>query len=234
MEPLVLTETGGAVATVTLNRPDKRNALSVELRRELAAVLRSALSDPSVCAVVLTGAGTAFCAGMDTSQFGGDAANRRALVESTQELFEVLEAAPLPTIAAVNGAALGGGFVLAAACDLRLASPSATFGHPEIRFGIPPSYGALLRTLPDQIARELAFTGRTVGAEEALALGIVREVHADVIRRALALAAEMAVHGRPVLEMTKRLIVAAGKTPARRALDAELDLFRRTVLRETQ
>src|SRR6185503_14513899 len=134
MSALVMTSSSDGVATVTLNRPDKRNALSIELRHELAGALDQVGSDQEVSVVVLTGAGTAFCAGMDRSQFGGDDANREALYESTTRLFDSLARVPLPTIAAVNGPALGGGSALAALCDVRLAAPSATFGHPEFTF----------------------------------------------------------------------------------------------------
>jgi enoyl-CoA hydratase/carnithine racemase len=233
MSELVLTGLEGAVATVTLNRPDKRNALSIELRRELSEVFEHVADDPSVSVVVLTGAGTAFCAGMDRSQFGGDEANRRALYETSTGLFDALMRVPLPTIAAVNGPALGGGSVLAAACDVRLAAPTATFGHPEIGFGVPPSYGGLLRLgLSDQLAREFAFTGRIVGADDALALGIVREVAPDVVARAQELGKEMAQHGRKVLEQTKRIMLEAGGGVAERAWDAEMALFRSVLFRE--
>lgn len=230
---LVLTERRGAVALITLNRPQKRNALSIELRRLLARTLEETGRDGSVAAVVLTGAPPAFCAGMDTGQFGGDEANRRALFDSSRDVFGALLRLPIPIVAAVNGPALGGGAVLAAECDLRIAAPSATFGSPEVRLGIPASYGSLLRVLPDQLARELAYTGRILSAEEALALGVVREVAEDAVARALALAEEMAALGRPVLEMTKGLIVAstAGGT-ASRAWEAELAMFHRALFPE--
>jgi enoyl-CoA hydratase len=230
---LVLVEVAEAVATVTINRPEKRNALSIELRVELAGALERTAADPSVAVVVLTGAGTAFCAGMDRSQFGGDADHKRRLYETSARLFEVLGDLPRPAIAAVNGPALGGGFALAAACDLRIAGPAATFGHPEITFGVPPSYATLIRALPDQVAREMAFTGRIVGADEALALGIVREVHADPLARARAVAREMSAHGARVLEQTKRMIVEASRAgAAAAAYEAEMALFRKTLLGE--
>src|SRR5438445_8912542 len=127
MPESVLTVVADGVATVTMNRPEKRNALSLELRRALADVFDGLGADPAVAVVVLTGAGTAFCAGMDRSQFAGDRANREALYETSIRLFSSVARIPLPTIAAVNGPALGGGSALAAACDVRLASPSATF-----------------------------------------------------------------------------------------------------------
>jgi enoyl-CoA hydratase/carnithine racemase len=230
MSDLVLVDTTDGIATVTLNRPSKRNALSVELRVEAADVFERVGADPDVAVVVITGAGSAFCAGMDRTQFGGDEDHKRRLYETSERFFDVAAAIPRPVIAAINGPALGGGFALAAVCDVRYASPTATFGHPEITLGIPPSYAALLRALPDQIAREMAFTGRVIGADEAQALGIVREVHSDPLARAHALAREIAVHGRPVLEQTKRLMIEAGSGVAERAWDAEMALFRRALL----
>jgi enoyl-CoA hydratase len=233
MGELVLVVKADGIATVTLNRPEKRNALSLELRRELASTFEGLGTDADVAVVVVTGAGTAFCAGMDRTQFGGDDANRRELWETSAALFDTLSALPRPVIAAVNGPALGGGFALAAVCDVRVAAPGATFGHPEIRLGIPPSYAALLRALPDQVAREMAFTGRVVDAAEALALGIVRDVADDVLARANDLAKEMAQHGPKVLEQTKRLMIEAGGGGAEKAWDAEMKLFRKALFGET-
>jgi enoyl-CoA hydratase/carnithine racemase len=232
MSELVLVDTADAVATVTLNRPEKRNALSLELRRELAACFERLGSDPSVAVVVVTGAGTAFCAGMDRTQFGGDSDNRRAIWETSNALFDTLSQLPRPTIAAVNGPALGGGFALAAVCDVRISSPAGTFGHPEIGLGIPPSYAALVRALPDQVAREMAFTGRVIDAREAHALGIVREVTDDAVSRAQGLAEEMARHGVKVLEQTKRLMLEAGGGVAQAAWEAEMRLFRAVLFGE--
>src|SRR5438046_2505507 len=118
MPGLVLTTLDGDVVTVTINRPDKRNALSLELRGALAETFDRIGADDSVAVVILTGAGSAFCAGMDRTQFGGDAANREALYETSTRLYASLSAVPVPTIAAVNGPALGGGSALAAACDI--------------------------------------------------------------------------------------------------------------------
>ena len=227
---LVRLDRHGPVTAVTLDRPQKRNALSVALRRELVACFRALASDRDVCAMVLTGAGTAFCAGMDRSEFGGDADHRRDLFESSKELFASLGELPIPAIAAINGPALGGGSALAASCDIRLASPAARLGHPEVALGIPASYAALLGMFPEQVARELAYTGRILTAEEALALGAVREVVADPVGRGVALGLEMARHGRAVLEATKRIIIETARGgAAARAWEAELRLFRQAL-----
>jgi enoyl-CoA hydratase len=223
----LLVERRGPVALVTLNRPEKRNALSVELRRAIAAAFADLGADAGVAAAVLTGAGSAFCSGMDRTEFGGDEAHRRDLFESSKAAFEAVSAFPLPVVAAVNGPALGGGLGLAASCDIRTAGPAATFGLPEIALGIPASYPAAIRVLPDQLARELALTGRILSAEEALAAGLVREIAADPVARAIEMAEQMARHGRAVLASTKRLIVEANEASlAARGWEAELRLFR--------
>src|SRR3954470_307149 len=164
------------VARVTLNRPEKRNALSLELREQLAGVLEEQTQDESVRCVVLTGAGTAFCAGMDTTQFGGDRANKERIVATSTRLFELVARYPLPLVAAVNGPAVAGGFALALLCDVRIAAPAATFGFPEIGRFIPPSYGAALAALPEPLARRLCLTGELLDARRALELGLVDAV----------------------------------------------------------
>jgi len=234
MEELLL-EQHGAVAMLTLNRPAKRNALSIELRRALTEQLAALGEDPAVAVVVLTGAPPAFCAGMDRTQFGGDAEHKRAIYESSTAVLAALLHLPVPAIAAVGGPALGGGFVLAALCDLRIASPSATFGHPEVAMGIPASYGALIRILPEQLARDLAYTGRTVDASEARSLGIVGEVVDAPVERALSLGETMAAHGRELLVATKRMITDAhADGPSARAFETEGSLFHQALFGANQ
>jgi enoyl-CoA hydratase/carnithine racemase len=182
------------VARITLRREDQRNALSITLRRELAGALHRAGAGRRAGCTLITGAGSTFCAGMDVTQFGGDAANRLAIAESTEVFFRALLDHPVPLVAAVNGAALGGGFVLALLCDIRIAAASASFGFPEAARGIPPSYAAARAALPPAVARDLALTGRVVGADEALALGVVSRVVPDdeLADRAQELAASIA------------------------------------------
>src|SRR5213596_398544 len=183
MAGLLSIERRDEVALVTLQRPEKRNALSIDLRVELADAFASLGGDDGVGCIVLTGAGSAFCAGMDVTQFGGDREHKRRLVETSTAAFEAVGSCPRPVIAAVNGPALAGGFALALLCDLRIAAASATFGFPELPRGIPPSYAAARAVLPATVAQELCLTGRVVKAEEAQKLGIVREVvDGDVMR----------------------------------------------------
>ena len=201
---LLSLERRGEVALVTLQRPEKRNALSIELRVELAEAFAGLSDDDGVGCVVLTGAGPAFCSGMDVSQFGGDLENRARLVETSTAAFEAVGDCARPVVAAVNGPALAGGFALSLLCDLRIAAPGATFGYPELPRGIPPSYASARAVLPATIAQDLCLTGRIVDAEEAVRLGVAREVADDVLGRALELADTIASLPREAVLETKR------------------------------
>ena len=205
MPELLSIERHGEVELVRLERPEKRNALSVEMRVELADAFARLSEDDGVGCVVLTGAGSAFCSGMDTSQFGGDREHRMRLVETSTLAFEAVGGCRRPVIAAVNGPALAGGFALALLCDLRIADESATFGYPELPRGIPPSYAAARAVLPATVAQELCLTGRILDAQEALRLGVVRDVASgDVVPRALDLAQTIAALPRQAVLETKR------------------------------
>jgi enoyl-CoA hydratase/carnithine racemase len=175
---LVLIDRSGPAALVTLNRPEKRNALSVELRVVLAETLEALVDDPSVAAIGVTGAGSAFCSGMDVTQFGGDGAHKRQLVETSVRAFGAVAECPKPTVALVNGAAVAGGFALALLCDVRVAAPTARFGFPELGRYIPPSYAAAAWALAPAVARDLCLTGRMIDAAEALSLGVVSRISA--------------------------------------------------------
>ena len=234
MPSLLSIETEGAVAVVTLQRPEKRNALSVEMRMELAAAFAGLAEDPAVACAVLTGAGSAFCAGMDVTQFGGDRAHKERLVESSTAAFGAVARFPKPLLAAVNGPAIAGGFVLALHCDLRLAADAARFGFPELPRGIPPSYAAARAVLPEPLARELCLTGRLLDAEEALRVGLVGEVTTgeELRPRALALAGEIARHPAETLRELKRRFLLEAQH-ARGPLHADEErVFRRALLGE--
>ncbi len=207
-QPL-LVERQGEVALLTLNRPEKRNALSIELRFEVAAALERLAEDEAVVCLILTGAGTVFCSGMDTGQFGGDEENRRLLVESSTAAFDTLGRFPKPIVAAVNGPAVAGGFAVALTCDLRLAADSARFGFPELPAGIPPAYAAARAALDPLLARELCLTGRVIDAEEALRRNVVTAVHPQpqLLDSALELAHAIAAAPRVAVMETKRRIL---------------------------
>ena len=233
MPGLLTIEHTGDVAVVTLRRPEKRNALSIDLRVELADAFGHLSEDEGVGCVILTGAGPAFCAGMDTGQFGGDLENRRRLVETSTLAFEAVGNCKRPVVAAVNGPALAGGFALALLCDLRVAHDSATFGYPELPRGIPPSYAAARAVLPATVAQELCLTGRLVRAREAQRMGIVREVVAsDVLARATELATRIAGMPRGAILETKRRTLLERKHLWGFLFEDEQRVFRRALLGE--
>jgi enoyl-CoA hydratase len=228
---LISIERQNEVALVTLRRSEKRNALSIELRVELAEAFKGLSADRRVGCVVLTGAGTAFCSGMDTSQFGGDLEHRRQLVETSTVAFEAVGNCPRPIVAAVNGPAIAGGFALALLCDLRIAAESAVFGYPELPRGIPPSYAAARAVLPATIAQELCLTGRLVKADEAQKLGIVREVvDDDVVARALELGQRVAALPRKAVLETKRRTLLERRHLWGFLFEDEERVFRRALL----
>jgi enoyl-CoA hydratase len=189
----------GRVATVTIDRPDVLNALNTALLEELLATLGDLGGDPGVGVVVLTGEGErSFIAGADIKEMAGKTPlEARAYSELGQEIAHRLETMRKPTIAAVNGYALGGGCEMALACDVRLASENAQFGQPEINLGIIPGWGAsqrLARATNIGYAKELILTGRMVDAPEALERGLVQHVYppAELMPATMRLAAEMA------------------------------------------
>src|SRR5829696_5379489 len=198
------------VAVLTLQRPEKRNALSIDLRVELAETFGALGDDPNVGAVILTGAPPAFCSGMDTSEFGGDRANRERLVETSIRSFRAVGNCPKPVVAAVNGPALAGGFALALLCDLRLAAEEASFGFPELPRGIPPSYAAARAAVPAPVAAELTLTGRLLDAAGAERMGIVSRVYPaeELMPRAIELAGRIASGPRLAVAEIKRRILA--------------------------
>jgi enoyl-CoA hydratase/carnithine racemase len=220
------------VAVVTLQRPEKRNALSIDLRVELTETFGSLGEDDEVGAIMLTGAGPVFSSGMDVTQFGGDRANKERLVETSISCFRGIARCPKPVVAAVNGPALAGGFAIAMLCDLRLASETATFGFPELPAGIPPSYAAVRSALPPAMAAELTLTGRMLDADHALAAGIVSAVHpADqLIPRSLELAGRIAAAPRGAPAATKRRILLDRERNFGHLFDEEEQALREALL----
>jgi enoyl-CoA hydratase len=206
---LLSLERHGEVALVTLQRPEKRNDLSIELRVELAETFSGLCDEDDVGCVVLTGSGTAFCAGMDVGQFGGDVENRRRLVETSTAAFDAVGKCRRPVVAAINGPAMAGGFALALLCDVRIASETATFGFPELPRGIPPTYAITRATLPAAVAAHLCLTGTLIDADTARELGVVSEVHPfeDLLPRALEIAQGIASAPRGASLETKRRIL---------------------------
>lgn len=221
------------VALLTLRRPRRRNALSIELRLELIEALRALSDDDDVACLILTGAGSTFCSGLDLDQFGGDRDHRERLAATTTEAFDALRHCRRPVVAAVNGPALGAGFSLALLCDLRLATADARFGYPELPRGVPPSYAAARAVLPATVAQDLCLTGRVVPARESQRLGIVREVVAgDVVGRALEVALRIAGLPRDAVLETKQRTLVERQHLWGFLFEEEAAIARRTLLGE--
>ena len=200
------------IALVTLRRPERRNALSVALRDALSDALDRLAADESVSVVVLTGDGPVFCAGFDLKEFEtatADAEFDRALWASSDRYHRTLLQFPLPIVAAVNGPAIAGGFDLAVCCDVRIASSTALFSHPEFAWG-DVVYSPLHELVGGAIARELVLTGRRISAHEALDLHLVSRVVTPetVVEVALDYAAMMTQSTRELLLRSKAKILA--------------------------
>jgi len=178
--PTVLSETDRSVARITINRPDRRNAINPDVTRGIAGALREAEDSEEVRAIVLTGAGDkAFCAGADLGGMAESGAVTQHFVRAEiGELFAQMRASRLPIVARVNGHALAGGFGLMLACDLVVAAEEAEMGTPEINLGLWPFMitAVINRDLPRKVALELMLTGRRMGAEEAQRWGFVNRV----------------------------------------------------------
>ncbi|MGH7054381.1 MAG: enoyl-CoA hydratase/isomerase family protein [Stellaceae bacterium] len=208
----------GAVATITLNRPDKLNALNIEMRDLLGQYFHRVRTDDKVRAVLVTGAGRGFCAGADIGGMGGDhdlRAGRQRFQLGGQAFIRTLHAIEKPVVAAVRGPAVGIGWSIALACDLIVASRTARFSQIFRNIGLAPDGGAvwfLARRISMPRLKELVFSGRFVEAEEALSLGLVNEVVDDdrLDARAAALTAELAEGPTFALGLAKMLCHAAG------------------------
>jgi enoyl-CoA hydratase len=216
---------GTGVAVVTIDRPDALNALDIHTLTLLRDELRRHADDPDTRVIVLTGAGAkAFAAGADIKYMSGlDPQQAKAWGALGHEAGHLLETMAKPTIAAINGFALGGGCELALACDIRYASSRAKLGQPEISLGIVPGWGGtqrLARVCGVGVAKDLVLTGRTVDAEEASRIGLVNAIADPVLDKAVASAHELAAKSPLALALAKRLV---NMSPG--ALDAEADEF---------
>lgn len=218
------------VAVVTIDRPDALNALNGDLLFELATALDFVESDLAVHALVITGSGRAFVAGADVENLSKltDAFSGREASLSGQDVMNSVAALPFPTIAAINGFALGGGLELALACDLRVAATGAKLGLPEVGLGLIPGYGGTQR-LPRLVgagrALDLILTGRHVPADEALAMGLVNRVAGDALEEALALARLMVRNAPIAIGLAKEAVVRGLDVTLTQGLEIEADLF---------
>jgi enoyl-CoA hydratase/carnithine racemase len=218
----VLLDITGKIATVTLNRPEARNAFNGGILKGLYDAANHLLSEPSVLAVVLTGSGDqSFCAGIDLKMVaaGEDLAggakrhDRFGHIQIYRDCFTAYEKLPVPVIAAINGFCFGAGLELALGCDIRLADESALFSIPEVQLGIIPDGGGtqrLAKVVGVGKAKELIYTGRRIDAKEALRIGLVEHVYtkAALMDEALKLAHEIAKNGQPVIGCKRAINIA--------------------------
>ncbi len=236
-DPVLVSFPGRSVAVVTLNRPDVRNALNTELVDGLTTTLEGLRTKPEVRCVVITGSGSAFCAGADlaslkalqTASLSDNDKDCRRLMD----FYRRLATFPRPVIGAVNGPALAGGCGLASLCDVLVASPSAKFGYPEVRIGFVAAMVLvfLARQLGERLARELLLTGRMVDAEEARSMGLVNRVvpAESLIEDAVGLAEKIASSAPASLSLTKELLWHTSGMPVEKALEtaARVNVFAR-------
>ncbi|HEX8177266.1 MAG TPA: enoyl-CoA hydratase-related protein [Pyrinomonadaceae bacterium] len=227
----LLVERRERVAIITINRPEKRNALNIKTREEGAMVLEELSADETIRVIIFTGAGDkAFVAGADIAEFQGRTAITQREVMLGRSLFTAIDNFPKPVIAMVNGYCLGGGCELALSCDLRIASDKASFGQPEINLGIIPGGGGtqrLTRLVGEGKAMELILTGDIIDAQTAYNLGLVNMVvpAADLEAKTMELANRIAEKSPVALRMAKEAVKLALRSNLDEGLRREVDLF---------
>jgi enoyl-CoA hydratase len=226
-EPVVITSIEDGIATVTLNRPEKLNALNRELRGEFCRVMQRLRTDKNAGVVIITGAGRAFCAGLDLRELGSSGIRE----EGNATFITVVEDMEVPVIAAVNGFAVTGGFELALACDMIVAAEEAQFADTHARVGVMPGGGMSAR-LPRAVgirkARELSLTGNYLGAREAERIGLVNRVvpREQLLETAKELAAHILGANQKIVRQMKRLYDLTSRASLHDGLRIEQDFFR--------
>lgn len=227
----LLFEKRDRVGIITINRPEKRNALNIKTREEGAALLDELRGDTSIGVVVITGAGDkAFIAGADIAEFAGRTAMMQRDVMTARSLFTAIDTFPKPIIAMINGYCLGGGCELALACDIRIASETASFGQPEINLGIIPGGGGtqrLTRLVGEGKAMEMILTGDMIDAKSAYAIGLVNHVFpADQLQaKTMEIANRIADKSPIALSLAKESVKLASRSNLDEGLRREVDLF---------
>ena len=228
----LLYERKDRIGMITVNRPERLNALNVRTIQELAAVLSEAAEDQGVRVLIVTGAGEkAFVAGADINELAQmTPVSGRETALRGQAVFHKLETLGKPSIAAINGFALGGGCELALACSIRLASRTAKLGQPEVKLGIIPGYGGtqrLARLCGKGVALELCLTGEMISAEEAQRIGLVNHVYepAELLPAAAALAKKIAANGRFAVGLAMEAITRGAEMPQEEGMALEAALF---------
>ena len=230
--PLVLEALEGGVLTLMMNRPERLNALNVELGIDLDRALAKAAADASVRVVVLTGAGRAFCSGGDLglireARESGEVRRLEPLLRAGAQLIVRMRTMAKPLIAAVNGPAAGAGMNIALACDLRIAAEQATFGQNFARVGLFPDYGGtflLPRLIGKARAAELLYLGHMINAREAERIGVVNHVvpNDQILPEARALAARLAEAPPLAVRALKQVLFASDRAELERALETEI------------
>ncbi len=236
----IIYEMRGGVARITLNRPDKRNALDGEIVAELKAAFGASAADDACRVVLLTGAGTDFCSGADLANLEKTAQNsvleNMADARSTGDLFLMMRNHPRPVVAAVQGRALAGGCGIATACDIILAAESAQFGYPEVNIGFVPAMvmAILRRSVSEKAAFELVVTGETVSAARAHELGLVHRIFADeqFSAEVESYVARLAAKSASAVMLSKRLLYNMDSMSFEAALQAGVEI--NAIARQTE
>ena len=228
---LLTLDVADRIATITVNRPDKLNALNDATIAELGQAIDEARTRDDVAGVILTGAGRAFVAGADISELSAQSPfDARARSQRGQEVFRRFETSPKPVIAAVNGFALGGGCELAMACHIRIASEHAKFGQPEVKLGIVPGYGGTQR-LPRLVGKgralQLLLTGEIIDAAEAVRIGLANAVHpaAELLDATRKLLATILAQGPKAVTLCLEAVDRGAELPLAEGLLIEADYF---------
>ncbi len=228
----LLLEIQNKIAVVTINRPDKLNALNAQTMSELKDVFNSLNNNDEVYVVILTGSGEkAFIAGADIKELNQlDMISGKEFAEKGQEVFNIIENLGKPVIAAVNGFALGGGSEIALACHIRLASENAKFGQPEVNLGIIPGYGGtqrLTRLINSGRAMEYILTGDMIAADEAYRIGLVNHVYpqAELMDKALEMANKIVSKGQNAIRLAIKAVNIVDEVSSREGQNYEASLF---------
>lgn len=197
------------IGIIILNRPEKRNAISIQMRKEISYCLHEWREASTIDALIFIGDGSSFSGGFDLNEFGNPDCFPELLKSSTEYHLDIWTF-PKPTIAAVNGPAMGGGFDLTTLCDIRLCSESAVFGHPEIKFGAPPFFTPLRWIIGEGRARELCLTGRKINAQEAYQIGLVSQVLRDneLLKQAIQVGKTILEAPTDALRFTKEFFIS--------------------------
>jgi len=228
----LLYEASSNVATVTVNRPEKLNALNAQTKTELLDVFSDLKQDPEIHAVIVTGSGEkSFVAGTDIGEMTDlDTDSGKKFAEGGQQVFDLIEHLGKPVIAAVNGFALGGGCELAMACHLRVASENAKFGQPEVNLGIIPGYGGtqrLARLVGEGRAMEIILTGAMIDAQEALRIGLVNSVvpQNELLKTCSSIAQAIAGKSQVAIRMALKAVHVTQEVSLTEGLKLEASLF---------